>query len=80
MSALEKVALIIHCKYVGLTNILDNAATKINGLTFAFSWVTGPMEKRRTAARVGLEGSSPASMYELKWDNVLGITPSALDQ
>ena len=69
------VALLICCKYVGLTSIVDNVATKSMDLPWLFSWFTGPKERRGVAAAVDLEGPSVASIYEGKRDNASGTTP-----
>ena len=69
ISASAMVALLIHCKYVGSTSIVDNIKTESMDLPLAFSWFTGPTESRGAAAGAGSESSSAASIHEGKWDN-----------
>ena len=72
---MEKVVLLIFYKYIGSTSTVDNVATELMNLPLLFPWFTGPIERSKVAAGVGLESSSAASMYESKLNNALGITP-----
>ena len=54
---------------------MNNVATELMDLPLEFSWFIGPTERRGAVALVGLEGFSPASIYEGKWGNASGATP-----
>ena len=64
--------MLIHCKNVGSTSIVDNVAIELMDLPLLFSGLT---ERREVAVGVGLEGSLAASIHEGKWGNALGTTP-----
>ena len=72
---MAKVALLIYCKYIGSTSTVDNIATESMDLPLVFPWFTYLMERKGAAARIGLEGSSAASIYKRKQENALGTTP-----